>query len=385
MEIIVNGEHISYSLKEQRSSNGTVHLYPRAYITVSTDPSTGREVKQEVTAPNLDKFCLKISRLQHTRPLKSGNVVSLNIYLENWLSESRLKIKPTTLDGYQYNCDHYISDSIGNNLMTDISEDIMLDFYEGIMNDHGIPTAWNIWYMLNPAFEIARKKLIIYDNPHDNIRLPAIQKEPIVTLTEEECKLLTKYAKDDIVYGDAITLTLMTALRISECIGLAVDDYDPIHKTLKIHQQINELKGGKYIHQNTTKTSQVRIIHLNERSVSIIEKQLVKQKNFMAAAGNAWHNEYNCMFTDPKGSFLKHQNLRRHLCKLCGKFGRDDFKYHHLRHTCASIILEQTNDIHAAQEILGHLRLDSTGNYLHTSPEKLRNALTSIADYIFLD
>lgn len=382
MHIIVNGETIDYSFKEQTSSNGNVYNYLRANIIVSTDPITGHTVRKEVTAPNENIFRRKVNALQHARPLTDGSLLPVGIYLEKWLSKQKLRLKPTSFSGYEYMLEHYILKHLNDYAMSEINEDIMFDFYDTIMDDHGIPTAHKNYYMLNSAFNEAVRKFIIYSNPQENIRLPKKQRGPIVPLSKSESQLLMELSKDDLIYGKAVALALCLGLRISETVGLPVSAYNSSTKTLVIRRQINQMRTGGYILQNSTKNSIARTLHLGVESITLIEESLEQLEKFKTAAGSIWNNEYDCLFTNGTGAFLKHNTLRSHLHTMCDKIGREDFKFHHLRHTCATIMLEQTNNIFLVKETLGHNWLDSTGTYTHTSPDTQRKAFDSITNYI---
>ena len=176
-------------------------------------------------------------------------------------------------------------------------------------------------------------------------------------------------------------LSLLLGLRISECIGLSLDCFNLERRQIRIRRQIVQV-GSDFILQNSTKNNLERVLYLDDLAIDFINRELERQKINRENAGERWYNEYNCLITDKHGSFIKHQTLRKHFKTLAAKIGRPDLKFHDLRHSAATIVHEQTNDVHIAKDILGHKRYDSTGLYIHSSPEKKKQAAISISKYV---
>lgn len=57
-------------------------------------------------------------------------------------------------------------------------------------------------------------------------------------------------------------------------------------------------------------------------------------------------------------------------------------KFHHLRHTAATIVNDKLHDIDAAKTLLGHKHYNTTGIYIHSSAEKMKAAAIAISEYI---
>jgi integrase len=57
-----------------------------------------------------------------------------------------------------------------------------------------------------------------------------------------------------------------------------------------------------------------------------------------------------------------------------GRYNEDGFVSHDLRHNFGTEIM-RGSDIETARELLGHSNISQTGTYVHTSPERLRDAV----------
>ena len=67
------------------------------------------------------------------------------------------------------------------------------------------------------------------------------------------------------------------------------------------------------------------------------------------------------------------------------KAGIEDFRFHDLRHTAASLMVANGIDLVTIKEILGHADIKMTMRYAHTTPEIKMRAVNILADAIGLD
>jgi len=78
------------------------------------------------------------------------------------------------------------------------------------------------------------------------------------------------------------------------------------------------------------------------------------------------------VFLNETGSILNPSNLRnRSFKRIKARTGvREDLRFHDLRHTCATILLEQGVNAKVVSEMLGHASITITLNtYSHVLPD----------------
>jgi site-specific recombinase XerC len=65
-------------------------------------------------------------------------------------------------------------------------------------------------------------------------------------------------------------------------------------------------------------------------------------------------------------------DITQAFARLARRLGLSDFRFHDLRHDCASAVLCSTGDLVAVQRLLGHRDIASTMRYSHLSVQALR-------------
>ena len=149
-----------------------------------------------------------------------------------------------------------------------------------------------------------------------------------------------------------LTLFLNCGLRISELIGLNVTDVRG--------NQLRVLgKGNKE-----------RMLFLNEACLGALQDWMTERSMLTLVDENA-------LFVTPRNRrritrAAVHKLVKKHLAAA----GLDSTKYssHKLRHTAATLMLQNGVDVRTLQEVLGHDHLNTTQIYTHVDNEDLRTA-----------
>ena len=93
---------------------------------------------------------------------------------------------------------------------------------------------------------------------------------------------------------------------------------------------------------------------------------------------------YEYVFPSPKTS-NKLGNVDKSFKTALRMAGIDDFRFHDLRHTAASWMIQCGADIYAVQKILGHSHIRTTQRYAHQSPEYLENQIGVLDEILDLE
>ena len=87
------------------------------------------------------------------------------------------------------------------------------------------------------------------------------------------------------------------------------------------------------------------------------------------------HIRSNYVFLSEAGTKIDDRNLRRAFYKVLNKAGIKDFRFHDLRHTFATRLVQAGVDLYKVQKLLGHKDITMTQRYSHHYPESLRDGV----------
>ena len=174
-------------------------------------------------------------------------------------------------------------------------------------------------------------------------------------------------------------------MRQSEILGLRWADIDWDRNSLVVRKQLQQkCKKGDYSYTliDPKENKQRRII-LAEAAMLTLQKQRTKQQRQRLAAGPLWNNPFDLVFTNEFGRALNHQTVYKHLKRLLRSCGMGDYTFHSLRHSFATISLENGDDIKTVQTNLGHSTAAFTlKTYAHVSDQMQRSSAARMEELI---
>ncbi|MGY1823049.1 site-specific tyrosine recombinase XerD [Geodermatophilus sp. SYSU D00079] len=190
-------------------------------------------------------------------------------------------------------------------------------------------------------------------------RLPkAIPVESVVALIEATGAVdgprgLRDRALLELLYG--------TGARISEAVGLAVDDLDRGQSVVRLAG-----KGGKQ-----------RIVPVGSFAVRAVEDYLVRARPALAAAGRTGVRG-GALFLNARGGPLSRQSAWAILRTAAERAGLgEEVSPHTLRHSFATHLLDGGADVRVVQELLGHASVTTTQVYTLVTVDRLREVYAS--------
>ncbi|NLY80622.1 MAG: site-specific tyrosine recombinase XerD [Lysinibacillus sp.] len=202
---------------------------------------------------------------------------------------------------------------------------------------------------------LLRDKVTSHD-PTVHLEMPQIEKRLPNVLSIAEVEALIQAPDKSKAQGirDVAMIELLygTGMRISECIGLNLDD---IHLTMGFVRIFG--KGGK------------------ERIVPLGKSALEACENYLRNARYELQGKYpksEAFFINRRGKRLTRQGcwklLKQHALAANIK---KEMTPHTLRHSFATHLIENGADLRAVQEMLGHADISTTQIYTHISKTRL--------------
>lgn len=200
---------------------------------------------------------------------------------------------------------------------------------------------------------LTNKAHLLDVNPVKDLDTPKLRKNLPKYLTLDESIQLLEAVSGKNAERDycMLTLFLNCGLRISELCGLNLNDVQD--EALRVLG-----KGNK-----------VRIVYLNDACKDALSRYLAVRRAITGRDANA-------LFLSSRNERVSRSTVHALVKKHIAAAGLDASQYssHKLRHTAATLMLQNGVDVRAVQEVLGHDHLNTTEIYTHIDNEALRVA-----------
>lgn len=205
---------------------------------------------------------------------------------------------------------------------------------------------------------------VINANPADRVKLPKVTCKRIPAFyTEEQLNKLFKTVEGESIEAP-VRISATYGLRRSEVLGLRWSAVDFKRKTVAIlHTAVRD--GTKVVYDNTVKkNASYRTMPLTSTMKSYLLRLQARQKQMKKLCKSGYNdNDYICKWDDGKpldpdyvtsrfGRFLKEKKLPH-------------IRFHDLRHSSASLLINKGFTLKEVQEWLGHADIASTDIYSH--------------------
>jgi integrase len=239
-------------------------------------------------------------------------------------------------------------------------------------------TVRHVHTLLHSAFDYARRRRYLANNPADIADAPAVPRgEPRVWSPQQVRTFLAA------IQGDRLealwVLMAMTGLRRGELLGLPWHAVDLHHGYLVVVQTNILLDGVPTIVPQAKTAASRRQIALDPVTVAALRGHQERQHQERAAWGDAW-TESGLVFTLDNGQPLHPGRVTRQFRRLVDRLGLPPLSPHGLRHSHATAGLEAGVDLRVVSARLGHASTAITSDlYQHVLPPMDRDAADRIA------
>lgn len=281
-------------------------------------------------------------------------------WFNEWLDTYCKNLKPRTIDDYRSKTERYIIPNLGKSQLTSLNPVQIQRFINRLSEGYGEQkplspkSVKNIHGILHSALKQAIIAGVLTQNPADNTRLPKQKKPELKPLMDNSISDFLEVIKGD-PFERVFMVDLFSGLRQSEILGLQWEDVDFAKGEITVCRQLQkERKGNGYLFLDETKNGKKRIVAVAPAVMDVLKAQRIKQMEWQLAAGEAWNNEHNLVFTNELGRHLCHSTVYTHFKRLVAKIGMDATRFHDLRHSTAIMALQNGCSVKSIQELLGH-------------------------------
>jgi integrase len=295
--------------------------------------------------------------------------------MERWLNDSvRDSVKERTYDGYVHISHRHIIPTLSSLKLNALTPAHIQALYRAKL-DAGLSnrTVRYIHQTLHRALKQAVRWGLMTSNPTEATDPPRRVRKEIKPLKREQVACLFEAARGDRLEA-LYVVAVLTGLRAGELLGLRWEEIDLERRVLRVQQQLVRTKRG--LSFGRPKNDRGRAVKLAATAVEALRRHRKRQLEERVKAGSLW-KDTGLVFTTTVGTPLDASNLtRRYLYPLLERTGLPRVRFHDLRYTFATIMLQNGENPKVVQEMLGHANISETmDTYSHILPDMQDSAV----------
>jgi integrase len=232
--------------------------------------------------------------------------------------------------------------------------------------------------VLRNALECAVREEVIPRNAARLVKIAAPQYVVNRGLTAPQAQAVLQAAQTQRL-GALYVLALFLGLRRGELLGLRWEDVDLDGGKLEVVHNLQRVGGALQLVPPKTEGSR-RTVPLPSACVEALREHKRRQFRERSDAWPDWE-DHGLVFPSRRGTPMEPDNLRRSWSVIRTAAGLPGVRFHDLRHTCVTLLLDLGTPPHVVREIVGHSAIEVTMTiYAHVSLEEKRKALGKLGE-----
>ena len=193
--------------------------------------------------------------------------------------------------------------------------------------------------------------------------------------TKKDLELLFKALnKEQLFWKTFFTLAIDSGCRRGELVGLQWNNINFQEKTIIVKNSAYSLNNKMNI--KDTKGKKDRLINISAETAELLKKLQIEQKKNSLLKKSGSFSENDFIFTY-NNKLINVSSASKHFNKMLKKNNLKHYRLHDLRHTCATMLLENNIDVNTVRNRLGHSSLTTTMLYLHNDNDTIAATIIS--------
>ncbi|MBI0578613.1 site-specific integrase [Neobacillus cucumis] len=355
----------------------------RHYKTIKA--KSEREAQKE-----LAKFVTEIEKGSYVVPSK----LTFGEFSDKWIEmHGTQNLAPKTLDLYIGLLNDRIIPALGHLKLEQIKPMHLVEFYKnlketGIRLD-GKPGPLSDQYivhhhrLIRTMLQYAVKWQFLSSNPASQVDPPKVRKKQTNVYDEKQVQaLLEAVENEDLKYKVLIHLAVSTGMRQGELLGLEWKHIDLENFIIHVCQSSQYIPGKGVFTKSPKNETSVRSITVPVSIIALLKQYRVKQKKERLRIGDKWH-ESDRLFTTWDGKAMHPTTVSSWFPEFLRKYELPRIRFHALRHTAATLLINQNVHMKTISARLGHSNIQTTMDiYGHSLKSADQDAADKL-DFLF--
>lgn len=314
--------------------------------------------------------------------------ISVSEAVINWLVCAQRRVDPVTYNAYAYTAKSHIISYFSSSGITvrQCSTEVLQVFFDekfknGRLDGKGglsPKTIRSLYNILRQSFEKAVDDKIIALNPCDKVELPRkVRFKPKFYSAEQLNALFAAFESDPLL--PLIRITAIYGLRRSEVLGLKWDSLNFSARIVTIQHVV--CRQIVKVAKDRTKTESSHRSYPMTDSAYQIFMDLKKEESTNRSEFGAKYTSNDYIFKWPDGRPFDPDYVSHHFGKMLKKHNLPHIRFHELRHSSASVLLNNGCGLKDVQEWLGHSDIQTTANiYGHLDMSRKKELANRMSD-----
>lgn len=237
--------------------------------------------------------------------------------------------------------------------------------------------------IISSVLSHAVREGLIPSNPASRANPPKpVHKEAEYLEPEEIGRILEALEDEPLLWRALIHFLLASGCRRGEAAALRWEKVDFQKGIVRIDAGI-VLHGGK-LSYGSTKTNRMRSVSIPQETLQLLRRHRAKQIETRLAIGDAWEGTEDYVFTRDNGLPLSPNIITNWVRNFCIRHNLPRFHPHTLRHSLASILIGNGQDVVSVSKRLGHAKTSITlDTYAHVLEKADKAASDLIGEILY--
>ena len=345
------------SIEKLRLKNGEIRY--RARYRIDGRQKEKRFKKKADASRFLAETEADVARGEYLDPSRSE--VTVAEWADTWL-ESRSQLKEKTLVGYRSLLDVHVLPEFGSRSLGSVRVEDVGRGLARLQGDLSASRVRQAYTVLHNLFRLAVDYERLQRNPaaNDSIRrsLPRPEVKEMEFLSMDEVVKLSESVPSE--YRVLVLTLAISGLRWGEATALRRKRVEILRSRIHVAEAVTEVRGRLVF--GTTKSGRARWV--------VIPRFLAEEIG--AHMESVPVDPDSLLFTASDGSPLRNSNFRHRIWKPAIEEAglSDKTRLHDLRHTAASLMVQDGASLFLLQKQLGHASIATTQRYSHLYPDQ---------------